>query len=70
GLRVLELPAARDVDRAEDVLALAAEIAAMEAAGEAVPCPRTRQVLAEWGLLPPAAAAEAGEDGRRRACAS
>lgn len=73
GLRVVELPAARDVDRGEDVIALAAEIAAAEAVGEAVGCPRTRQVLAGWGLLPPRAAAEDApthlREGRR-ACAS
>lgn len=63
GLSVVELPVGRDVDRGEDVIALAEEIARREAAGEAVPCPRTRQVLAEWGLLPPAAE-------RRAACAS
>lgn len=59
GLRVVELPAARDVDRGEDVTALAVEVAAAEAAGEPVGCPRTRRVLADWGLLAPAA--EAGE---------
>jgi uncharacterized protein len=73
GLSVVELPAARDVDRGEDVIALAGEIAAAEAAGEAVGCPRTRQVLAGWGLLPPRAAAEdqptQPHEGRR-ACAS
>jgi uncharacterized protein len=63
GLSVVELPVGRDVDRGEDVVALAEEIGRREAAGEAVPCPRTRQVLAGWGLLP--AVAE-----RRAACAS
>jgi uncharacterized protein len=72
GLSVVELPAARDVDRGEDVIALAAEIAAAEAAGEVVGCPRTRAVLTEWGLLPPAGPGAAGaeEEERRRACAS
>lgn len=74
GLRVHELPVARDVDRAEDVLALAEEIAALEAAGETVPCPRTRAVLAEWELLPPAPDADANaavpEAEGSRACAS
>jgi hypothetical protein len=73
GLRVVELPVARDVDRGEDVIALAAEIAAVEAAGEAIGCPRTRQVLAGWGLLPPRAIAEdqpTDSHERRRACAS
>lgn len=80
GLSVVELPVARDIDRGEDVTALAAEIAAAEAAGEAVGCPRTREVLAGWGLLAPGVgadelaaaavdrAADPGE--RRRACAS
>lgn len=69
-LRVLELPAARDVDRGEDVTALAAVIAAAEAAGEPVVCPRTRRVLADWGLLAsPAAAGEpALPAGRAAAC--
>lgn len=73
GLRVLELPAARDVDRGEDVIALAAEIATAEAAGEAVGCPRTREVLAGWGLLPSCAiAGDQPTDSRerRRACVS
>lgn len=69
GLSVVELPAARDVDRGEDLIALAAEIAAAEAAGEAVDCPRTRAVLTEWGLLPPAGPGAAEDEGRR-ACAS
>lgn len=69
GLRVVELPVARDVDRGEDVTALAAEIAAAEASGEPVLCPRTRRVLADWGLLaPPAAAGEPVQE--RRSCAS
>jgi hypothetical protein len=70
---VVELPPARDVDRGEDVTALAGEIAAAEAAGEAVACPRTRRVLAGWGLLPPGAGAgepAAEEVVGRRACAS
>lgn len=73
GLRVVELPVARDVDRGADVTALATEIAAAEAAGETVGCPRTREVLADWGLLPPGAGAAepgAGETAGRRACAS
>ena len=68
GLSVVELPAGRDVDRGEDVVALAEEIARMEAAGETVPCPRTRQVLAEWGLLPSAAPSAAVDEERRPAC--
>lgn len=73
GLSVVELPLARDVDRGEDVTALAGEIAAAEAAGETVGCPRSRRVLAGWGLLPPGADADepGGEEAAgRRACAS
>lgn len=71
GLRVVELPVARDVDRGEDVTALAADIAAAEAAGEDVGCPRTREVLAGWGLLGAGAtAADAADALGRRACAS
>lgn len=74
GLAVVELPPGRDVDRGEDVVALAEEIERMEAAGEVVPCPRTRRVLADWGLLPAAdeaatAAPAAAEEEGRPACA-
>lgn len=73
GLAAVELPLARDVDLGEDVAALAGEIAAAEAAGETVACPRTRRVLAGWGLLPPGAGADepGGEEAvGRRTCAS
>jgi hypothetical protein len=69
GLRVVELPAARDVDRGEDVTALAAEVAAAEAAGEPVACPRTRRLLADWGLLAPVGAAGAPAPPAARAAA-
>lgn len=48
-LRVVELPTGRDVDRGADVLALAADLAAADAAD----CPRTRGLLASWRVLPP-----------------
>ena len=55
GLAVERLPVARDVDRADDLAALAGELAA----GRGPDCPRTRRLLAGWGVLaaPPVAAA-------------
>jgi glycosyltransferase A (GT-A) superfamily protein (DUF2064 family) len=57
GLTVECLPPARDVDRGEDLAALAADLAA----GRCPDCPRTRRLLAAWGVLPtPAVQAAAG----------
>lgn len=57
GLRVEHLPEGRDVDEPADLERLAALLANGEVgpdggAGEAVDCPRTRALLATWGLLP------------------
>ncbi len=54
GLRCELLPVGADVDTAEDLLRLARELA--ETGGEGR-CPRTRDLLAEWGRLNPVGAA-------------
>ncbi|HEX2165363.1 MAG TPA: DUF2064 domain-containing protein [Thermoanaerobaculia bacterium] len=73
GLRVVELPPGRDIDRGDDVAALAADIAAAEAvggAGEAPDCPRARALLARWGLLPGAVSSLHGEAKKRSSAVS
>lgn len=55
GLRLDLLPAGDDVDEPEDLARLAASLAEGRDRGAAADCPRTRRLLAAWGLLPAAA---------------
>jgi len=57
GLSLARLPVELDVDEPADLDRLAAALAA-PSPGAATDCPRTRQLLAAWGRLPTAVAAE------------